>query len=299
MVFVKLMGGLGNQMFQYAAGLALARRTGASLRLDTSLLANGSGETRGGRRTFELHRFRISAKVASPTELAEATGRPAAGWRGRVLGLRRRAGLASAQPPVLRERHFHFDPLFLDAPGHVCLVGYWQSARYFEAVRNVLPREFEVKSGLAGKNREVADLIRSVPSVSVHVRRGDYLSRESTYLVHGVCERAYYEECFREMERRVPGAAFFVFSDDVAWVRDHLGLPARTTVIDHNPPEMAHEDMRLMSMCRHNIIANSSFSWWGAWLNANPGKVVLAPRRWFLDPSFDTSDLLPEGWIRV
>ncbi len=297
MVFVKLMGGLGNQMFQYAAGLAVARRAGASLRLDTTLLADRPGQD--GRRTFELHRLKISAKVASPIELAEATGGQAAGWRARLLAARRMAGLAMPQPPVLRERHFHFDPVVLEAPGHVYLVGYWQSERYFEEVRDALPKEFEPKSAPAGRNRELAGLVRSVPSVAVHVRRGDYVSRAPTAAVHGACEAAYYEECFAEMERRVPGAAYFVFSDDPAWVREHMALPARATVVDHNPPEMAHEDLRLMSLCRHDIIANSSFSWWGAWLNANPGKVVLAPRRWFLDPSFDTSDLLPEGWIRV
>ncbi len=295
MVFVKLMGGLGNQMFQYAAGLALARRVGAPLRLDTSLLAEGPGDD--GRRAFALHRLTISAKVASAAEIALAAGRRAPRWLDRVPGLRRLA--RPAPVPVLRERHFHFDPLFLAASDPVCLVGYWQSERYFEGIRDLLRGEFALKSRLAGTNGEMADRIRGAPSVSVHVRRGDYVSREATNKFHGVCETAYYEACFAEMERRVPGAAYFVFSDEPAWVREHMSLPARSTVVDHNPREMAHEDMMLMSMCRHNIIANSSFSWWGAWLNANPDKVVLAPGRWFRDPSLDTSDLLPEGWIRI
>ena len=102
-----------------------------------------------------------------------------------------------------------------------------------------------------------------------------------------------------EIAGKVADPHFFIFSDDPAWVRDNLVLKHKTTIIDHNDPKHGYEDLRLMSLCRHNIIANSSFSWWGAWLNSNPGKIIMAPARWLINPEIDTKDLLPESWLKV
>lgn len=237
--------------------------------------------------------------MAKPIEITELTGHGISLSQKIMLKLHRIAGLTKHQPNVYSEKHFHFDPEVLTVPDNVYLQGYWQSEKYFKEIGDIIRQEFSVGSSLTGKNQELAELITSTNSVSVHVRRGDYVADPNMMAMHEICDAEYYTRCVEKIRSTVKAPHFFVFSDESAWVGANMRFPFPTTVVDHNAPDRGYEDMRLMSLCRHNILANSSFSWWGAWLNTNPSKVVIAPQEWFKDTSKDTKDLIPDGWIRI
>ena len=279
-------------MFQYAAGRRLAhvRRTG--LRLDISWFGSQS------LRRYELGRFNIKERFASPKDIAFFTDYP----RTRV-GKRLRK-LAESLIPSMRRRginepHFHFAPAVLTLPRHSLLHGYWQSEKYFGDISHIIRKEFTLGEDLNGRNAGMAGTLRSTGSVSVHVRRADYVADPVTNKVHGICELRYYERAIELIASRVGDPHFYIFSDDMQWAKSNLNVPYAVTYMDQNPPDAAHIDMCLMSLCKHNIVANSSFSWWAAWLNSNPDKIVIAPERWFLAPELDTKDLVPPEWIRL
>ncbi|MGH0033105.1 MAG: alpha-1,2-fucosyltransferase [Myxococcota bacterium] len=287
MILVRLRGGLGNQMFQYAAGLRLAVARGTQLKLDLSLLE--APHRFGARRFYELEPFRTGAEIASAEEIGSFLRRSRSLWS-RLRGRPRR---------LVRERHFHFDPTVLDLPDGVCLHGYWQSPRYFADVEDRVRREFAFEKEPTGRNAELAAEIDACTATSLHVRRGDYVSDPAVQAMHGVCSLDYYRRAIRFVAERVTDPVFVVFSDDPEWTRANLDLGSAGILVDHNGPGRGFEDLRLMSRCRHHIMANSTFSWWGAWLNPSPDKLVVAPDPWFQDEARDTSDLLPEGWVKL
>ena len=145
----------------------------------------------------------------------------------------------------------------------------------------------------------MAEQISSSTPVSIHIRRGDYVNDSHTNSVHGTCGLDYYQNAMKLISGRVDKPTFFCFSDDIEWAKNKLHAQYPIIYVDHNGLDNASEDMRLMSQCKHNIIANSSFSWWGAWLNSNPDKIVIAPTKWFQKEDYDTRDLIPAGWIRL
>jgi hypothetical protein len=178
--------------------------------------------------------------------------------------------------------------------GNAYLVGCWQSERYFEQSADAIRTELTLKQGLAGPNARLANVIQKRESVAVHVRRGDYLTIPAM-ASDVVCDLNYYRRAWSRARDLIPNAEYFVFSDDIAWCKQSLDFLGSATFVDHNTPEERHEDLRLMSQCKHAIIANSSFSWWGAWLSNNPNKVVIAPARCAVaDPNF-----LPQSWQQV
>lgn len=290
LIVVRLAGGLGNQMFQYAAGRALALRRGASLQLDTS------SYERDALRHYELGSFDLAASIAPAETVARLASKKkgAAGW---LLSL---AGSAPSNTiPVYREPHFEFDPAVRDLTAPHALTGYWQSERYFSDAARTIRHEFTATEPMEPENRVVAGDIEAVTAVSLHVRRGDYVTSTSANAVHGTCSLDYYRMAIDHIKSRVATPHFFVFSDDPDWTRANLDCNAATTFVASNPATRGFRDMQLMSLCRHHIIANSSFSWWGAWLNPRPDKTVVAPARWFATSKNDTADLLPPSWIRV
>ena len=296
MIIVKLLGGLGNQMFQYAAGRRLSIVHDVTLKLDTSWFSYRLPD--GTARPYALGVFAIQENFATQEEVRSLTGEVSSDIYNRLRSLMQKLKLIHGQREMVKERFLHFDRTVLNLPENAYLEGYWQSEKYFLDVAGVLRKEFTLKEPLAGKNLEIADQIRNTCSVSIHVRRGDYVSNPGITEFHGVCEPAYYHRCIDELSRKFSNAHFFVFSDDPVWTRVHLNFDYPVTYVDHNDSDKGYEDMRLMSLCRHNIIANSSFSWWGAWLNPNPDKLVYAPQRWFNRPDIDTRDLVPSSWIR-
>ncbi|HTI80193.1 MAG TPA: alpha-1,2-fucosyltransferase [Acetobacteraceae bacterium] len=287
-VVVRLNGGLGNQMFQYATGRAFSRRHGAELLLDLSEYSNDN------KRHYELGIYPIEARIATSAELAafESRERPR-GFMGRI-----RERLHSP-PHIYREPHYHFDRRLAEQRPPVYLQGYWQTEQYFADAAGQLRKELAPREPLEPANAQVAAAIGAVTAVSLHVRRGDYVSEAHTNAYHGVCSLDYYREAVELIAKRVPDAHLFVFSDDHEWTRENLAPGLPTTYVDANPPDRGFRDMQLMMQCRHHIIANSSFSWWGAWLNPSPDKIVVAPRQWFAASDNNPKDLIPPAWVRL
>lgn len=291
MIISRLEGGLGNQMFQYAAGLRLAAARNTRLQLDLSGLDDPTIRTR---RSYELDTFAVTAKLASPSNV-EAIVASSGGLLGQLAARWSR----DRSRPAAVERTFGFDPQVLLLPDGVCLRGYWQSERYFEDVPDLVREELRFRSSAVGRNAETLKEIAACNSVSLHVRRGDYMTDPAVYAMHGVCSIDYYQRAVAYIVDQISNPTFFLFSDEPDWVRENLDLCASVRLVDYNGPAAGSEDLRLMSRCAHHIIANSTFSWWGAWLNPSPDKIVVAPKQWFADGARDTSDLLPASWVKL
>jgi hypothetical protein len=284
-------------MFQYAAGRRLAIVHRVPLKLDTGWFNYMPPEDTT--RRYALGIFPVQEDFATLDEIRSFTGESSSKIWNRLHSFAEKYGLAPASKHTVKERFLHFDQSILNLPNRAYLIGYWQSNKYFHDVENILRREFMVEAPLAGKNLEIANQIRNTNSISIHVRRGDYVSNPATTEFHGICGIEYYRLCIAELVKKVAYPHFFVFSDDHNWTHENLKIDFPVTYVDHNDSGAGYEDMRLMSLCRHNIIANSSFSWWGAWLNPNPSKLVYAPCRWFNRSDIDTKDLVPAEWIRL
>lgn len=290
MIVSNILGGLGNQMFQFAAGRALALDRDDELRLDTKGF-NGYRLHQG----FQLEQAFVGAfQVATESDMQAVLGWQRARWVRRLVARPTMAPLRKHS--FIIEPHFQYWQGIHDAPPRCYLKGYWQSERYFRKHAEKLRADFRFRSALAGQGAVLADKIRGCNAVSLHVRRGDYVSDHATAATHGLCPLDYYQAAARHVLSRVNNPIFFVFSDDMQWVRRHLTLPAPMEYIDHN--QQAYDEMHLMSLCKHHVIANSSFSWWGAWLNPNPDRIVVAPSQWFA-VARNTQDLLPAAWVTL
>lgn len=290
MIVTELIGGLGNQLFQYAVGRALSLRHGTQLRFDISAFEGNE------LRTYALHHFSV---VGTPLSKEDYRKLQIKGTPRGLLDLLTLSFVRSGQIPVVRERSFEFDAAVLGAPETCYLRGYWQSPKYFEGIEGQLRRELVVRTPIAGKNLVAARHLVQRQAVAVHVRRGDYISNRETHRYHGICDNEYYMSAEELLRKKVGNLEIYVFSDDPDWVQKHLRFQSPTTLVRHNSKEQDYEDLRLMSMCKHHIIANSTFSWWGAWLSKHPGKIVIAPQRWFSEATHSTRDLIPEDWIRL
>jgi hypothetical protein len=290
MIIVRLLGGLGNQLFQYAAGRSLAVRKKTQLYLDVS--AYGQERSDIIRRSYDLGLFNIDAPFATSEQVRRFTRPPFIRQKmNRLLPYHKRG--------YYKELFFHYDPDFFTAAASTLLEGYWQSEKYFSGITDILLDEFRVTAPLSAGTGDLISRIKSSNSVSVHIRRGDYVNNPVTLEVHGLCGADYYTKALSAMAGMTGDIELFVFSDDMEWTRQNITAEFPVTYVDHNDSSHAYEDLYLMSLCKHNIIANSSFSWWGAWLNANPDKTVVAPSRWFNRSDADTSDLLPAEWIKL
>jgi len=289
MIIVKLQGGLGNQLFQYAAGrsLSIAKKTG--LLLDISGFENTPGHIT--KRHYELDCFDINAEFLPGAELAKYS-------RFSLAGKLLHRILPNHRKRFYNEPHFYFDKHFFHASSNAFLVGYWQSEKYFRNIADTIRRDLAFRSETIERNRQLSDNISAVDSVSIHVRRGDYVNDAHTASMHGSCSLEYYHAAVELMHARVANMHLFVFSDDISWARENLKFVYPTTFVADRDAK-AIDDLYLMSRCKHQVIANSSFSWWGAWLNSNSGKNVIAPSRWFGEFKADTKDLYPAGWIKI
>lgn len=297
MIIVKLMGGLGNQMFQYAAGRRLAGRYGTKLKFDGSFLyRNYSGCTP---RQLELQHLNLELHLATPLEVAEVVGKGPNLFVTGLVRIKQFCGIGGRRGTVYCESVYHYDSMYEVMSDHAYLEGYWQSPQYFVGIEQLLREEFQVTTPLDEKNIEMLEQIRSCNAVSVHVRRGDYITNPNAAQHHGVCGINYYREAVTHMDSLVQRPVYFVFSDDPDWTREHLGFIQGAEYVVCNGSDRGTEDFRLLSNCRHHIIANSSFSWWGAWLGADTDKKVIAPARWYLHNNIGTTNLFPASWIRL
>ena len=295
MIITKLMGGLGNQMFQYAAARSLALEKNTWVYLDPSFLYEDS-TGKWTQREYELGVFNIKYKF-------ERSGR---------INFLRRLDTSRVWRKMSKTvlwpfpfQHFaepdaKFHPEVFSYPRNTYLYGYFQSEKYFIKHAETIRRDFSFVEEAKERNAETLASIRSSNSVSVHVRRGDYVTLKSASEFHGMMGLDYYRAGTEFIMSRMQGdPEFFIFSDEPEWVKANLKVPGKATYIDWNSGKASFEDMRLMSNCRHHVIANSSFSWWGAWLNPDKEKMVVAPKLWFSDSKRDSSDIIPETWTRM
>lgn len=289
MIIVRLTGGLGNQMFQYAFGRSLAEKHQTELKLDLRFYSDPLLNVPV--RTYDLDIFNICENIATETEIArfakrvrhELTDRAL----NRVLGLKR---------SHIREPHYHFSPTAFDSPDNVYISGYWQSEKYFSELEALIRSEFTFRDEPSPNASKLIAKIIETNGVCVHVRRGDFLVNPFNGL-HGV---EYYGKGEEILLSRYKDLHFFVFSDDIDWCEENLRFDSPTTFVSHDfGPRKFRDDLRLMSACTHFIIANSSFSWWAAWLGGDRDKAVIAPSAWVTDSSYDTGDLIPSGWLII
>jgi len=288
MIVVQLKGGLGNQMFQYACGRAIAYRNNVPLKLDVSAFRWDT------LRTYRLSHFNIVEHFAIQEDMRRffPRHRQVIAW---TCGKVRNRWLPYHRRPIVPERQFHFDPEILKVKDDAYLSGYWQCEKYFADVAELIRSEFTFKTEPDEGYKRLLEEMMETNSVSVHIRRGDYVVKPD----HGVLGPDYYAGALNFVAQRVAQPRIFVFSDDIAWAKGNLTFPFPAVFIEHNGAERDHEDLRLMRHCKHHVVANSTFSWWGAWLAEWPGQVVVAPKTWFQDPGRSADDVVPERWTKL
>jgi hypothetical protein len=291
MIIVKLIGGLGNQMFQYAAGKYLAHLHQTDLLVDSSFLdKNPNGAYT--KRKLELSVFNLDLKIATSEDIKKFN----------TEGSNKYSRALQRHLPILfnnlyaAESGIQYQKEFLNYPKNTYLDGFWQSERYFKPIESVLLKEFTPKENLNSENQNWLNKISNCESVSLHIRRGDYISNKNAQQHHGNLGLDYYKNALNLIKEVFQNTEVFIFSDDLDWCNANLKLDGVVHYVNANQQQNFHLDMYLMSHCKHNVIANSSFSWWAAWLNQNTNKIVVAPAIWYADKSLNTKDLIPTSW---
>jgi hypothetical protein len=295
MVIIKLKGGLGNQLFQYAAAKSIARNNKTDLLID----AQTGFERDPYKRSFALMNFCIESKIANATILDSFLTKnkvikyvkdkvvdffPIGAWK------------------YLKEPFYHFDyqTAAFTTNKNIYLEGYFHSENYFNHIRDEIRSEFELREPADELNNNYLNQIYNCESVSLHVRKYNDAIANNAGLIYGSCTIKYYQKAIRYIEQNVRDPFFFIFSDDINWAKKNISINTlNVAYVSHNNLENGHEDIRLMKACKHNIIANSSFSWWGAWLNANLDKIVVAPGKWLDTDVYDFKDVVPVNWIKL
>lgn len=294
MIITNINGGLGNQMFQYAFGAALAKAYQQPLKLSIDFfhkttIHNG----------FELDKvFQLDADIINKATLSKTVGF----LRSRVAV---RKLLHKKQIPIFHGAHFYVEPDINYVPNIAVInhltqyfQGYWQSFRYFEQHQALIQKTFTFYQKLDEKNQSLLKKIQATESVAVHIRRGDYLNQKALSF-HGLCSDEYYLNALKIVRQKYPQHELFIFSDDADYAENVFkNHTSSSIIISHNKGSDSWKDMYLMSQCKHNIIANSTFSWWAAWLNSNPGKCIISPKQWF-STNLEAVDLLPDSWVRI
>lgn len=300
-IIIKTVGGLGNQLFQYAFARAVSRRMNTTFLLDIAAFDPKLEYWPPGTLIPEYYLHHFNAKIDF------AIGSNMLGF----VFLRRQYTLFNKIYSHLRlrrfllpfyfpEKTFAFDPEVFMKNGPVYFDGFWQTEKYFKDIAEEIRKEVTLARPFETYSQEVSDKIKETHAVSLHVRRTVFVSDPAISAFHGSCSLKYYKSAVEHIIKSDPSPHFFLFSDDHEWVEENFKwLPFPYTCVK-NGIDKNYEDMILMSQCRHHIIANSSFSWWGAWLNPRSDKIVIAPKKWFANaPKNDTRDLLPDNWIKL
>lgn len=286
MVIVKIIGGLGNQMFQYAYAKALEQK-GHEVKIDIS--AFETYKLHGG---YQLDKYNIDLDSSIKDENDKFYKNT---FFYKVL---RRFGMDFSRR--IKEKSLLFDKKLLEIDDNSYLDGYFQCEKYFKDIREIILKQFTINQDISNYTKEIKNKIQnSQNSCSLHIRRGDFVN-STNINIHGACDIEYYKKAMKYLEEKVVNINYFIFSDDIEWVKENLAIQ-NAIYIDSKEKRIPHEDIYLMSLCKNNIIANSSFSWWGAWLNQNEKKMVIAPKRWFADDKLESQskDIVCESWVRI
>nr|WP_297165291.1 alpha-1,2-fucosyltransferase [uncultured Dysgonomonas sp.] len=290
MIKVILSGGLGNQMFEYAAGRALSIHHNTELSIDLYLLKK---KTKATTRHYELSVFDIKPPIRTSILNKIAV---------KVFGTMHSKTIKKSflnRLGIFRdEKAQYYDTKFANLPKDTTLFGYFQNENYFKEISRQLKVDFTFRTPLTGKNDKIRHKIEQENSVSIHIRRGDYINTNTNL---PILDLSYYKKAIEYIISEIDNPYFFIFSDGIEWVKINLDLSnLNHEFIDWNKNEHSYTDMQLMSLCKNNIIANSSFSWWAGWLNNNPDKMVIAPRKWYKgDTGIYPDGFLPKEWITL
>ena len=280
---IKLSGGLGNQMFQFATGFATAKKNNVRLSLDLNYI--NKRQIFNG---FELENvFDIYSKVSFLNKALSF----------KSINFKEILNKIDITFYNFKEPHFHYTSKILDIPKHSFLDGYWQSELYFKDYAKEIRKIFNFSDHLDEQNYLISNDINQSNSISIHIRRGDFLLKRNDN--HYVNLKEYYLKAINESSKFFKNPKYFIFTDDPSWVTDNFVLDHSYFIVAVNKGTKSFYDMHLMSLCKSNIIANSSFSWWGAWLNNKKDKLVYAPKNWFNDKSICTNDLIPNSWNTI
>jgi len=289
-ITVNIIGGLGNQMFQYAFGYAVSKDNNAKIRLEVS------GFNAYDLRCYALDLFNVEENSDLKSKYDFLLNK---------INSKNNSLLSKASSKLLRwvlrwtklyyqeREEFVFDIGVFNISTNTYFYGHWQNENYFKKYRKELIEIFKLKD-IHSQTKEYHQKIIKSASVSLHIRRGDYINS-----IHDTCDMEYYKKAVLEILKINKQAHFFIFSDDMHWVKNNFEFIDHRTLVMLESDIPDHEEMYLMSQCKFNIIANSSFSWWGAWLNQNSGKKVIAPKKWLNSSTLNTNDLIPASWVRL
>lgn len=285
MIITEISGGLGNQMFKYAMAKNLALKNGVDLKLDLTWFEKEKiNETS---RVYGLDIFKISEKKASQKEILKPKDRE---WKNGKRFLIH--NLIHANKNIYIKENY-FQPKKLNFNKDIYLDGAWQSEKYFKDIKKELLEIFSLKEQFNNFRKDLKLEIKNSNSISLHIRRTDYIKKSHKY---EICNLEYYEQAINKMVLKEKNIKIFIFSDDINWVKSNLKTHSPIVFVENNRD---YEDLILMSLCKHNIIANSSFGWWGAWLNQNLDKIVIAPKKWFINKERDINNLIPSKWLQI
>ena len=292
-IYSYLQGGLGNQMFQYAIARALSEHYQSTFLLDRSWFDIPQSETTP--RPYQLDLLQIQNVANSKLPFPKRPNKL----------IRTLQGITPLGPIVYYQQNaFEFDPSLFRlnrmAERDLFLFGYWQAYPYLEKIRPILQTEFRTKTPAPDHYKTYLELIRKSESVMLHIRRGDYVNSPSAAKFHGVLPLSYYQQAIETLLLNKPDAHFFIFSDDLPWAKEAMPQNLNITFVENAMgADAAAQELQLMTQCKNHIIANSSLSWWGAWLKPDCNGLVFTPNRWISDSSLDLSDLLPTRWNRI
>ena len=280
MVITQLFGGLGNQMFQYAIAKSLSIYKNVPVKIDHINLALI-------RQEYALDIFDADFTLLKNGELHQL----------QILIEKNKLLLVQEA----KNKEFQYDTTIFDLPyNSIYLAGYWQNEKYFSNIVDTIKKDFSFKKNTNKNHQLLLEEIESCNSVAVHIRRGDYAQNATINKIFGLCSLEYYRKTAEFIAAKVPKAKFFVFVFDqnFEWIKNYFYFPYQFTIVDINESKNYKYDLQLMSACKHQIIANSTFGWWAAWLNPNRQKIICAPQKWMQTDDKNTSDLIPENWYR-
>jgi hypothetical protein len=294
-IIIQLTGGLGNQLFQYAMGRTVAIRNKAVFKQDLSFFENYEWHE------YSLKPFNIEENLATKEEVEKLKQQQNKQDTALDIISRIRRKLLRPKPVVINEANLLYNPGYKEISSPAYLIGYWQCEEYFKEQEKLLRKEFTVKIPPSEQNRTLLNDIANQESVSLHIRRGNFVQVDFVNKVHGTCSMEYYEAAIGQISVRCSDPVFYIFSDDIPWAKENLPIAFPHVFVDINDDKTDYEDMRLMYNCKHHILANSTFSWWGAWLNPSKEKLVVAPNKWYADEEKNryTSDIIPKSWIKL
>lgn len=285
MIVVKMQGGLGNQLFCYAFAKALEQK-GYDVKIDTSVFQFNKIDK------YECDKYDIDLKISSQEDNKKVFNNSV------IAKVLKRVGIDISKK--IYEKNQLFDEALLNCRDNSYVEGFFQCENYFKNIREILLQQIRINRPLSEYTQDIKkQIISSRNSCSIHVRRGD-MANNINIKIHGVCSLEYYKAAISFLETKLGKMNYFIFSDDIAWCKNNLKIK-NATFVHSTENRIAHEDIFLMSLCEHNIIANSTFSWWGAWLNSNTHKICLAPKKWYesIELQLNAKDIIPKEWVRI